>query len=86
MISDMGRGVTFGMVCSFRKPCTPVISFIYAEGSKAPLSSPGSTWKHEDASEMMFDDLVEEYNINLSADEVLFIKALIAGNKDARCE
>ena len=43
-------------------------------------SSPGKDWKHEDASEMMFDDLVTKNNINLPENDIRFIKALIAGN------
>ncbi|KAG6839923.1 hypothetical protein C0991_010333 [Blastosporella zonata] len=42
---------------------------------------PDCSWKHEDASVMMFDALVEENpeRINLSDEDKLFIKALIAG-------
>lgn len=43
--------------------------------------SPGTTWKHEDASEMMLDYLVRDNNIELQPDEVDFIKDLISGNK-----
>ena len=43
-------------------------------------------WQHEDASEMMFDDMVKEYNLGnlIPNKDVEFIKALIAGDK-ARC-
>jgi len=34
---------------------------------------------------MMFDDLVHEYNINIAEDEIVFIKALIAG-EPSRCK
>ena len=43
-------------------------------------------WQHEDASEMMFDDMMKEYNlgIHIPSKDVEFIKALIAGDK-SRC-
>jgi hypothetical protein len=41
-------------------------------------------WKHEDASEMMFDDMMKEYELDFRMPDVEFIKALIAGDK-ARC-
>ncbi|KAF8351698.1 hypothetical protein F5887DRAFT_88 [Amanita rubescens] len=39
-----------------------------------------SDWKHEDASEMMFDYLVEDNNVTIDPEDVRFIKALIAGD------
>lgn len=45
---------------------------------------PGKKWKHEDASEMMFDDLVLKNNIDISLRDAKFVKALISGNSD-RC-
>jgi len=42
--------------------------------------SPGIHWKHEDASEVMFDDLVAKNNIDLPENDIKFIKALIAGD------
>ena len=42
--------------------------------------SPGKRWRHEDASEMMFDDLVAKNNIYLPENDTRFIKALISGN------
>ena len=44
---------------------------------KAP--SPDHTWTHEDASEMMFDELVKENNVPINQDDVNFIKDLIKG-------
>jgi hypothetical protein len=41
-------------------------------------------WQHEDASEMMFDDMIQQYNMDLPRQDVEFIKALIAGDQ-ARC-
>jgi deoxynucleoside triphosphate triphosphohydrolase SAMHD1 len=44
----------------------------------------GKKWKHEDASEMMFDDLVSKNDIDISEQDIRFVKALIAGDAD-RC-
>ncbi|ETW84707.1 hypothetical protein HETIRDRAFT_313664, partial [Heterobasidion irregulare TC 32-1] len=41
-------------------------------------------WKHEDASEMMFDDMIRQYDLGISEQDATFIKALIAGDK-TRC-
>jgi hypothetical protein len=41
-------------------------------------------WQHEDASELMFDDMMKEYNLDIPTQDVEFIKALIAGD-GARC-
>lgn len=49
-----------------------------------PNALPGKHWKHEDASEMMFDDLIVKNNIDLPENDVRFIKALIAGDP-GRC-
>ena len=40
---------------------------------------PDSKWTHEDASEMMFDDLIRDNDIDISQDDVNFIKDLIKG-------
>ncbi|KAI0002899.1 hypothetical protein BJV74DRAFT_813935 [Russula compacta] len=37
-------------------------------------------WQHEDASEMMLDDMMKEYNFDHPRQDVEFIKALIAGD------
>lgn len=42
-------------------------------------SSPGRPWKHEDASMMMFDELIKENKIEISEPEAAFIKSLIIG-------
>ena len=39
----------------------------------------GKNWKHEDASEMMFDDLVQKNKMEISKQDANFVKALIAG-------
>ncbi|KAF9651040.1 HD-domain/PDEase-like protein [Thelephora ganbajun] len=50
------------------------------DGQFIPAALPGKYWKHEDASEMMFDDLVVKNNIDLPENDIQFIKALIAGD------
>ncbi len=40
---------------------------------------PGSSWKHEQASEMMFDALIRENKVPISLEDQDFVKALIAG-------
>ncbi|KAG9309841.1 hypothetical protein JVU11DRAFT_1149 [Chiua virens] len=42
-------------------------------------------WKHEQASEMMFDDMVKTYQLDITPEEVTLVKALIAGDMD-RCD
>ncbi|KIJ58839.1 hypothetical protein HYDPIDRAFT_101908 [Hydnomerulius pinastri MD-312] len=42
-------------------------------------------WKHEQASEMMFEDMVESYQLDITPEEATLVKALIAGDKE-RCE
>ena len=51
--------------------CAPACLSIYR---------PGSKWSHEDASEMMFDDLVRSNGIDIDEDDINFIKDLIQGN------
>ncbi|KIJ65697.1 hypothetical protein HYDPIDRAFT_110844 [Hydnomerulius pinastri MD-312] len=43
------------------------------------------TWKHEDASEMMFDHMVKQYGLDISDEDVSIIKALISGDT-RRCK
>ncbi|TFY76765.1 hypothetical protein EWM64_g7247, partial [Hericium alpestre] len=47
-----------------------------------PRALKGKKWQHEDASEMMFDDMLARYKdkIKLSERDAKFIKALIAGD------
>ncbi|KDQ65179.1 hypothetical protein JAAARDRAFT_168116 [Jaapia argillacea MUCL 33604] len=49
-----------------------------------PKALKGKTWKHEDASEMMFDALVQEMKIDFPPADCEFVKALIAGDP-GRC-
>lgn len=50
------------------------------DGYFIPQALPGRSWKHEDASEMMFDHLIEKNKIEMCEDDVRFVKALIAGD------
>ncbi|KAG8218176.1 hypothetical protein J3R82DRAFT_3727 [Butyriboletus roseoflavus] len=49
-----------------------------------PAALPGKKWKHEQASEMMFDDMVETYQLDITPEEANLVKALIVGDKK-RC-
>lgn len=42
--------------------------------------SPEKKWCHEDASNMMFDALLVENELDLSPDDAAFVKALIMGD------
>ncbi|KLO13832.1 hypothetical protein SCHPADRAFT_827447, partial [Schizopora paradoxa] len=44
-----------------------------------PAVLPGVKWSHEEASEMMFDDLIATNNISIPREDVDFIKDLIRG-------
>ncbi|KIM78005.1 hypothetical protein PILCRDRAFT_608246 [Piloderma croceum F 1598] len=44
-----------------------------------PTALKNKRWKHEDASEMMFDDLIKKNGIQIPDEDAEFIKALIAG-------
>lgn len=44
-----------------------------------PQVSPGTTWSHEMGSEMMFDAICSEYDVDLTDDEQNFVKDLIRG-------
>ncbi|KAI9512761.1 HD-domain/PDEase-like protein [Russula earlei] len=47
---------------------------------KAGFLPKDRNWQHEDASEMMFDDMMKQYDLDISEKDVEFIKALIAGD------
>ncbi|KAF8505416.1 HD-domain/PDEase-like protein [Russula emetica] len=51
---------------------------------KAGFLPKDKNWQHEDASEMMFDDMMKQYDMDIPKQDVEFIKALIAGDQ-ARC-
>ncbi|PFH47823.1 hypothetical protein AMATHDRAFT_6386 [Amanita thiersii Skay4041] len=50
------------------------------DGMFIPRIMKGTKWAHEHASEMMFDYLVTDNDIQIPDDDVRFIKALIAGD------
>lgn len=45
---------------------------------------PGKKWRHEDASEMMFDALIKQDHVDVSEREAIIVKALIASDP-SRC-
>ncbi|KAI0092891.1 hypothetical protein BDY19DRAFT_990567 [Irpex rosettiformis] len=49
-----------------------------------PAALPGKKWRHEDASEMMFDALTKLDHVRVSEREAIIVKALIAGEV-SRC-
>ena len=51
---------------------------------KAGFLPKDRNWQHEDASEMMFDDMMKQYDMDIPRQDVEFIKALIAGDQ-SRC-
>lgn len=74
----MGHGVMYGTGCSYLVPCelsfSLLLLFLHSRSHR-----PGASWKHEQASEMMLDDLVRENNIPITEEDQNFIKALILG-------
>lgn len=46
-----------------------------------PKALPGSSWTHEQGSEMMLEYMVDENNIDLDREEINFIKDLIMGER-----
>ncbi|KAJ8517378.1 hypothetical protein ONZ45_g5413 [Pleurotus djamor] len=44
-----------------------------------PMALPGTSWTHEQGSEMMLDYLIDDNGIEISKDDRDFVKALIAG-------
>jgi hypothetical protein len=78
MISVMGLGVTFGMGFLSLVHCKIIKLFCPSFSNRS--NRPDSDWKHEDASEMMFDALIKENGIDIPVDDQKFIKALISGD------
>ena len=58
--------------------------FVHYHHRKAGFLPKDREWKHEHASEMMFDDMMKQYDLDIPPKDVVFIKALIAGDRD-RC-
>jgi HD superfamily phosphohydrolase len=79
---DLGHGpwshVWDGMFIP-RARCVPLLRLYLIAMLTTIHASPNTTWKHEHASEMMFDDLVKQHDIDISDEDRSFIKALIAG-------
>lgn len=46
-----------------------------------PQLQENTKWSHEVASEMLLDDLIDTYNIDIEGHQVNFIKGLIAGER-----
>ena len=89
----MAHGATCGMAYTFLVRCeSRLLTVSYTtepftfphHGRKAGFLPKDRDWRHEDASEMMFDDMMKQYDMNIPRQDVEFIKALIAGDQD-RC-
>ena len=84
MISGTALFPMCGMAGSFQLHCgSHRIQYFHFRAVLTGQLSPGRHWHHEDASEMMFDDLVAKNNIDLPKNDIRFIKALIAGDPDS---
>lgn len=46
-----------------------------------PKAIPGSTWTHEQGSEMMLEYMVDDNSIDLDREEIDFVKDLIMGER-----
>jgi hypothetical protein len=89
MTLAMDHGVTRGMGHTFLVRCESCLLKYIAESftsanRKAGFLPNDRNWQHEDASEMMFDDMMKQYDLDIPKQDVEFIKALIAGDQ-ARC-
>jgi HD superfamily phosphohydrolase len=73
----------------------PAALYVHSQGYACPFHTsyarachargrPNKDWKHEHASEMMFDDMVDTYQLDISPEEVTLVKALISGD-GTRC-
>ena len=74
----MAPGAMFGTILSFLAHCE---SYFIRGPHRAEVNEPRrkeTKWRHEDASEMMFDYLVADNEIDISDVDCAFIKALIA--------
>jgi hypothetical protein len=83
------HGATRGMAHTFPVRCESCLLRYIAESftsanRKAGFLPKDRNWQHEDASEMMFDDMMKQYDMDIPKQDVEFIKALIAGDQ-ARC-
>jgi deoxynucleoside triphosphate triphosphohydrolase SAMHD1 len=82
------HGATRGMADTFLVRCELCLKYIAesftSANRKAGFLPKDRNWQHEDASEMMFDDMMKQYDMDIPKQDVEFIKALIAGDQ-ARC-
>lgn len=82
------HGATRGMGHTFLVRCESCLLKYIAESFTSANRKagflPNRNWQHEDASEMMFDDMMRQYDMDIPKQDVEFIKALIAGDQ-ARC-
>lgn len=83
------HGATRGTAHTFLVRCESCLLRYIAESltsanRKAGFLPKDKNWQHEDASEMMFDDMMKQYDMDIPKQDVEFIKALIAGDQ-ARC-
>jgi hypothetical protein len=88
MIWATGHGAMCGTACISPVHCTSLLficdKLAEHDYRKAGFLPKERKWQHEDASEMMFDDMVKQYDLDIPTKDVMFIKALIAGDRN-RC-
>jgi hypothetical protein len=82
------HGAMCGIACISPVQCNLII-FIRDKLANYDLRKAGfifkdREWQHEHASEMMFDDMMKQYALDIPPKDVMFIKALIAGDRN-RC-
>ena len=84
----MGHGAMCGMPCISPVPCNFLLfapdEAVHYGHREAGFLPKDRKWKHEHASEMMFDDMMKQYDLDIPPKDAMFIKALIAGERD-RC-
>jgi HD superfamily phosphohydrolase len=56
------------------------------DGLVIPRLAPNIKWSHEDASEMLLDDMIDTYHIDIDSNQVRFIKGLISGERKVNYE
>ena len=82
------HGATYGTACISPVLCDLLLfvrdKLVNYDLRKAGFLSEDREWQHEHASEMMFDDMMQQYDLNIPPKDVMFIKALISGDRN-RC-
>src|ERR1700761_1002434 len=83
-----GHGAMCGTACISPVHCNFLLfvrdKLDHYDHRKAGFLPKDREWQHEDASEMMFDDMMKQYDLDIPPKDVMFIKALIAGDRN-RC-